>query len=946
MAQSATSGAQLASQAASSLAMPAIVTTSPQQNSSQNQSVNFYQQQLIKSAQQFLSPQQQAARHQQQIFASHQQDDSPPLDSALYNGIQPQAFQASTLYGQKPPQPPPIAFYGQTGQPVYQQFARQPAQQPTQPQQPMYHHSPVQMSQQTPNGHMQQSPMSLSVRPLPMQNSPIQLARQAHELDPQRAQLVMPYQTQLNHSLQANELLHAQGYLPNQGATANHQDQLMHQSQQHIDVIWTQLDKTTHPNSTRRKIHSNHADRASRSRFSDRDSISTLSRFDQLDDRRSFTMRSQCTNVNNAKRYAGQFGFFKVAGEAIRRLLGFTDSNAERRLLSDTDHKQNLHRNLNLSVTSQSNPAYKNTQPFNPDIHRTSYNSSNVNLIDSGENYYFKREVFKFQLSLLRFISLLFSIIILLSPVVMLLVPKMEFLFNNHDYSDSPDTRNGNTPGSHLSRDSGLMPLPVVGIKHSVGLVGNKQSQNQQPQWRITNCGSECDGPLIGFVIRFIMLCIAYWAIFARAQTSSLPRIDTHRCLLISMALLLTSAYWMFFIFRVFDKRYNDFELQYITIIQFAISMLDSLILLHYLAIVLLELRKREKIYCLKVVRSPDGASQYFSCGALSIQHCGQYVIGKYLKNFQHFGPYSEHLMELEDELASAFGGGGENTGDKSPRSRPSSPAQSSRVGTIENRSGRRSASRSSRHHSRGTSHHRSPSSSAERQARSRSQRKSQEEEEIQKKQTQTRSEMKVGSNENRDGLNALDSKNINTQSMDSTENGSKQHENDNNSGDQSSEATSRMKESSLETIRAANSSSDLFTQSRPAIPSSSTSQVRASSSKDKSRHHNSRDETESVRSVRSRHSTSRSHHRHRESDRHHNHHQSHRDRSSSRTNAGISGSNHAVNVDPLDEHEKKLRRRKLRLLMSVQETLDQIKRVEEGKFDSFSALPSKFFLI
>lgn len=877
----------------------------------------------------------------------------------------------------------------------------------------------------------------------------------------------------------------------------------------------------------------NHQDasigRVPRSRpFSDRDSMSTLSRFDQLDDRRSFTMRSQCTNVNNAKRYADQVSFLKLTGEAFKRLLGFSSepssqiNSMERRLLANESNK-NLHRNLNLAM-SVNNKSHQTqaTNPFNgpnqmgPNASQigTNYHYANkanpVTVIDSGEDYYFKKRVFKYQLNIQRLVSFLFGVFVLLSPIVMLLIPKMEFILNpgasTIDYNSlSSELLNNPSQDQVSSSSSG------AGIKHSVGLSNNKQHQHNQrqgshivgnnnnnnnnllhqqhqqhfapqPQWRISDCTSDCDGPLIGFVIRMIMLCLAYWGLFFRQQTSSLPRIDFHRCLLVCMAICLTTAYWLFFIFRVFDKRFNDFELQYMTIVQFSISMLESLILLHYLALVLLEMRKRKKIYCLKVIRSPDGSSQYFSCGSLSIQECAQYVIEKYGRHFKQCGPYAKQLMDLEDELALNFSGSSSTNkqftsnnhndhhhsggGLKTPppnRSRAGSPAQSLKdnnmdSSTIDGVDRRRSQSRSSRHHSRSNNLHRSPSRSPQsrqqqQQNTGRSQRsqrksldisnnininttnnkqnsstnldnhklnlnKSKLEQEQQTNNNIIRSSTISGEQqENRtiqdakinhlpkaatvpetttttndlDTLDSNEKKHVSEKTdhddNTNTNNNSNNHANNSNSGgDQSSDATSRMKESSLETIRAANSSSDLLANQKSVSTNGNQQQQHTKRDRDRMgshrmsniesdrqtttntgshrnishnnsyndhhhhhhhhnhSHHNTRDEIESVRSVRSRRSTSRAHH----SSRHHQHrdHSSmdHHERASSWNRNAASDHHHhqaayhdesSESRDPIEEHERKLRRRKLRLLMSVQETFDQIKRIEEGKFNS-----------
>lgn len=736
--------------------------------------------------------------------------------------------------------------------------------------------------------------------------------------------------------------------------------------------------------------HLRHSARAA-ARFSDRDSQSTMSRFNQFttggaggggDDRRSFTMRSQYTSAaNNAAKYSRQFGFLELTGEALKRTLGLSATATARyhdnnKLLSPAAAIVGDDRKQNSSTGAGGNLSAKITS------------------IDSGEDYYFKRKVFKYQLVILRLVTFLCAAFVLLSPVAMLLIPKLEsFLGNSNQAADS-------SPTSSASETTASV------VTHGVGL-SKQHHQYQfvpQPQWRISECTSDCDGPLIGFFARFIMLCIAYWAIFFRSQTSSLPRIDFHRCLLISVAVLLTLAYWLFFIFRLFDKRYQDFELQYMTIVQFALSMLESLILLHYLAVVLLELSSRRKVYCLKVVRSPDGASQYLSCGSLSIQKCAQFVLEKYHREFKNFTPYHEHLLELEDEFAKnhfspepAAAGAIRDNGSR--RSRPSSPANSqARSGSRHHQQS--TSSRPSRHHSRSQQQHRSPSRSptAIRSAsRSRSQRKSTAADDVAgaAQQQLAKVDQQNGGNsqvklyqvdlnppttENASSAPAKTATSSSNNNSQESVDDSKVSGNENDSADQSSsDATSRMKESSLETIRAANSTSELLTsssQQQQSAAKSSAAAASASSAKHQqqqrgsgpsraaSRHdqeQSQRDETESVRSVRSRRSTSRSH-------RHHHHHQHHhRERSSSRRNdeqqqhhhhqssrdevastdrrrgSSMANNNPAATVSipmnkaaddrhPLEEHERKLRRRKYRLLQSVQDSFEQIRQIDEGK--------------
>lgn len=52
-------------------------------------------------------------------------------------------------------------------------------------------------------------------------------------------------------------------------------------------------------------------------------------------------------------------------------------------------------------------------------------------------------------------------------------------------------------------------------------------------------------------------------------------------------------------------------------IVQFAVSLVDSLLFVHYLAIVLLEIRHLQPCYSLCVIRSTDGETSCYNLGQL-----------------------------------------------------------------------------------------------------------------------------------------------------------------------------------------------------------------------------------------------------------------------------------------------------------------------------------------
>lgn len=70
---------------------------------------------------------------------------------------------------------------------------------------------------------------------------------------------------------------------------------------------------------------------------------------------------------------------------------------------------------------------------------------------------------------------------------------------------------------------------------------------------------------------------------------------------------------------------------------------MDGLLFIHYLAVVLLEVRQLQTQYVARVVRSPDGEAHSFPCGQLSIQRLATTILERYYAHFSVYNPYLEH---------------------------------------------------------------------------------------------------------------------------------------------------------------------------------------------------------------------------------------------------------------------------------------------------------------
>uniref|UniRef100_A0A2K6G2A8 Vang-like protein n=1 Tax=Propithecus coquereli TaxID=379532 RepID=A0A2K6G2A8_PROCO len=137
--------------------------------------------------------------------------------------------------------------------------------------------------------------------------------------------------------------------------------------------------------------------------------------------------------------------------------------------------------------------------------------------------------------------------------------------------------------------------------------------------WReeLEPCGTACEGLFISVAFKLLILLLGSWALFFRRPKASLPRVFVLRALLMVLVFLLVVSYWLFYGVRILDAR----ERSYQGVVQFAVSLVDALLFVHYLAVVLLELRQLQPQFTLKVVRSTDGASRFYNVGHL---RCGR----------------------------------------------------------------------------------------------------------------------------------------------------------------------------------------------------------------------------------------------------------------------------------------------------------------------------------
>ncbi|XP_035423220.1 vang-like protein 2 isoform X2 [Cygnus atratus] len=155
--------------------------------------------------------------------------------------------------------------------------------------------------------------------------------------------------------------------------------------------------------------------------------------------------------------------------------------------------------------------------------------------------------------------------------------------------------------------------------------------------WReeLEPCGTPCEGLFISVAFKLLILLLGSWALFFRRPKAFFPRVFVFRALLMVLVFLLVVSYWLFYGVRILDSRDRNYQ----GIVQYAVSLVDALLFVHYLAVVLLELRQLQPQFTLKAVRSTDGASRFYNVGHLSIQRAAVWILENYYHDFPVYNP-------------------------------------------------------------------------------------------------------------------------------------------------------------------------------------------------------------------------------------------------------------------------------------------------------------------
>ncbi|KAF6715599.1 Vang-like protein 1 [Oryzias melastigma] len=152
---------------------------------------------------------------------------------------------------------------------------------------------------------------------------------------------------------------------------------------------------------------------------------------------------------------------------------------------------------------------------------------------------------------------------------------------------------------------------------------------------KLEPCGTACEGLYISVAFKLLILLLAVWGLFFRPPRASLPRVFAFRALLSVLVLLFVISYWLFYAVRILEVKDPDYK----GIVQYAVSLVDALLFIHYLAVVLLELRQLQPCFSVCVTRSTDGETRHYNLGQLSIQRAALAIIEHYYSDFPVHNP-------------------------------------------------------------------------------------------------------------------------------------------------------------------------------------------------------------------------------------------------------------------------------------------------------------------
>ncbi|CAK1585126.1 unnamed protein product [Parnassius mnemosyne] len=208
----------------------------------------------------------------------------------------------------------------------------------------------------------------------------------------------------------------------------------------------------------------------------------------------------------------------------------------------------------------------------------------------------------------------------------------------------------GTTIALGLSFVSFVSPLAMVVLPKIGFFPGLTDNIAIQPSQRIQllSCTAECKGILLSLAFKLVLLAIGVWAVFLRPRNAILPRIFVFRAMTLVILAVCSFSYWLFYIVQITEATkaltLGEEAVDYNALVSYVSSFADTLLFIHYIAVILIEIRHMEPVYYIKIVRSPDGESRSYAIGQLSIQRAAVWVLQKYYTEFPIYNPYLEKI--------------------------------------------------------------------------------------------------------------------------------------------------------------------------------------------------------------------------------------------------------------------------------------------------------------
>lgn len=209
-----------------------------------------------------------------------------------------------------------------------------------------------------------------------------------------------------------------------------------------------------------------------------------------------------------------------------------------------------------------------------------------------------------------------------------------------------------------LSAAAFLSPIAMVVLPKLGFFPALSNTLGIQNSLKLLSCTAECKGQLVSLAFKMVILAVGAWAVFLRKPTATLPRIFLFRAAILAFVLVCTFAYWLFYIVQVTEAARAaitpEESVDYKALVAYASSLTDTLLFIHYLAVILVEIRHQKPTYYIKVIRSPDGESKAYAIGQLSIQRAAVWVLEHYYTEFPIYNPYLERIPVSKSRKASS----------------------------------------------------------------------------------------------------------------------------------------------------------------------------------------------------------------------------------------------------------------------------------------------------